>query len=182
MKYYLVALFDEESYSLVEDVQRSLCRRYRTYKNMPALHITMEVIGDPDIEKLTRIIYDIIKPYKRFKVQVNEAICFNPPYKSVNLKVESKGYIMRLVRQINDTLKLYGFEVREDIHDWDFNVNLANTALTAREWSKNEYAAACETAKKENINKMLRIDRIELWKPISNKREMVVRSFPLREF
>lgn len=182
MRYYLVALFDKESYDYIEQIQKNICRKYKLYRNMPVLHITLEVIGDPDIEKLTKVISDILKPYKRFKVEINGAICFDPPYKSVNLKIENKGYIMRLARHINDLLKLHGFDVRQNIDHWDLHVSLANTNYAIREWSTREYIAACETTKKEDIHKMAKIDRIELWKPINNKREMLIKSFPLREY
>lgn len=182
MKYYLVALFDKESYSCVEGVQRNICKKYKIYKNMPVLHITLEIISNPDFEKLNKIITDILKPYKKFKVEINGAICFDPPYKSVNLKIESKGYIIRLARQINETLKLHGFDVRESIENWDLHVSLANTNYAIREWSSKEYIAACERTKKEGIYKMAKVDRIELWKPVNSKREMMVKSFPLREF
>ncbi|MTK14083.1 MAG: 2'-5' RNA ligase family protein [Clostridiaceae bacterium] len=146
MKYYLVALFDKQSYSYIEEMQKSICKKYKIYKNMPVLHITLEVIGDPDIEKLNKIVSDILKPYKKFKVEINGAMCFDPPYK------------------------------------WDLHVSLANTNYAIREWSSKEYVAACDTAKKENIHKMAKIDRIELWKPINNKKEMIIKSFPLRDF
>lgn len=182
MKYYLVALFDNESYDFMEEVQKNLCRKYKVNRNTPVFHITLEVVGNPDIDKLAKVINDIIKPYKKFKVQINGAICFNPPYKSVKLKVEDKGYIARLIRNINDTLKLYGFEVRESIHEWDYHVNLASTNVALKEWNINEYSAAFESAKKENVFKMARVDRIELWKQSNNKKETAVKTFPLREF
>ncbi|MBC2580917.1 2'-5' RNA ligase family protein [Clostridium sp. DJ247] len=182
MKYYLVALFDKESYSYIENIQRNICRKYKIYKNIPVLHITLEVIGDPDVDKLTKVVSDMLKPYKKFKTEINGAICFDPPYKSVNLKIENKGYIIRLARQLNETLKLHGFEVRSNIDDWDLHVALANTNYAIREWSSKEYVAACESAKKENIHKMAKIDRIELWKPINNKKEMTIKSFLLRDY
>jgi 2''-5'' RNA ligase len=182
MKYYLVALFDKNSYSYIEEIQKNICKKYKIYKNMPMLHITLEVIGDPDVEKLNKIISDMIRPYKKFKVEINGAICFDPPYKSVNLKIENKGYVIRLARQLNDTLKLHGFDVRDNIDNWDLHVSLANTNHAIREWSSKEYVAACQNAKKEDIHKMVKIDRIELWKPINNKREMVVKSFLLKDF
>ena len=182
MRYYLVALFDKNSYSYIEDIQKNICKKYKIYKNMPMLHITLEIIGDPDIEKLNKILSDMLKPYKKFKVEINGAICFDPPYKSVNLKIENKGYIIRLARQINETLKLHGFDVRENIDGWDLHVALANTNYAIREWSAKEYVAACESTKKEHIHKMAKIDRIELWKPINNKRDMVIKSFALKDF
>lgn len=182
MKYYLVALFDKQSHSYIEDMQKSICRKYKIYKNMPAIHITLDIIGDPDIEKLSKVVSDILKPYKKFKVEVNGAICFDPPYKSVNLKVENKGYIIRLARHINDILKLHGFDVRDNADNLNLHILLANTNYAARELSSKEYIAACDIAKKENTHRMAKIDRIELWKSINNRRDMVVKSFPLREF
>lgn len=182
MKYYLVALFDKESYSYMEGIQKDLSRKYKLYRNTPMLHITLEIVDEPDMDKLSKIISDILKPYKKFKVEVNGAMCFDPPHKSVNLRIENKGYIMRLERVFNDTLKLHGFKVRETINDWDLHVAVANTNFAQREWSAREYVAACSSAKKENIYKMAKIDRIELWKPINNRKEMIVASFPLRDY
>lgn len=182
MRYYLVALFDQDSYKSIETIQRNISRKYKLYKNLPMLHITLEVIEDPNLSKLDDIITNIIKPYKKFKVELSDVICFDEPYKSVNLKVENKGYIKRLARLINGKLKLNGFNVRENIDNWDLHVSLANTNYALREWSKNEFASACSNTKNEGFYRMAKIDRIELWKPINNKKEMVVKSYPLKTF
>ncbi|MDT8718679.1 2'-5' RNA ligase family protein [Clostridium sp. 19966] len=182
MRYYLVALFDNDSYREIEEVQRNICKKYKLYRNLPTLHITLEVVDDPDIEKLDEILLKIFKPYKRFKVEVKDIICFDDPYKSVNLKIESKGYISRLARTINETLKLHGLNVRAKIEDWDLHISLANTNFAQREWSKGEYIAACSRAKKQGFYKLVTIDRIELWKPVNNKRDMVIKSYPLKEY
>lgn len=182
MRYYLVALFDNDSYKEIEQIQKSICKKYKLYKNLPMLHITLEVIGDPDIDKLDEVLTKILKAYKKFKIEVSDVICFDEPYKSVNLRVESKGYINRLARVINDTLKLHGFEVRETINSWDLHISLANTNYAIREWSKNEYAAACLAAKQDGFYKLATVNKVELWKPINNKRDMVIKSYPLREF
>lgn len=182
MKYYLVALFDKNSYSSVEEIQKKLCRKYKLYRNMPVLHITLEVIDDPDIEKLNKIVGDILKPYKKFKVQVNRDVCVDVPGKSINLKIENKGYIIRLARKINENLKLHGFNVRENIDKLDLHVLLANANFTMKEWSNKEYLVACENARKEQFCKMETIDRIELWKPVNAKKEMTIKTFELRSF
>jgi 2'-5' RNA ligase len=182
MKYYLVALFDNNSYKDIEEVQRNICRKYKIYKNLPVLHITLEIIGDPDMDKLDEIVSKILKPYKKFKVEVSDVICFDEPYKSVNLKVENKGYINRLARILNETLKLHGFDVRDTIQGWDLHVSLANTNYAVREWSKREYNSACNAAKREGFYKLATVDRVELWKPINNKKEMVVKSYQLKGY
>ncbi|OPJ62290.1 2'-5' RNA ligase family protein [Clostridium oryzae] len=182
MKYYLVALFDNNSYKDIEIVQRNMCKKYKLYKNLPVLHITLEVIGDPNIDKLDQILSKIFNPYKKFKVEIRDIICFDEPYKSVNLKIESKGYISRLERKVNETLKLHGFNVRDSISNWDLHISLANPNFALREWSKNEYASACSRAKKHGFYKLATIDRIELWKPINNKKEMTIKTYNLKEY
>ncbi|MCM8709633.1 AKAP7 2'5' RNA ligase-like domain-containing protein [Clostridium sp. SYSU_GA19001] len=182
MKYYLVALFDTESYAAIETIQKNICRKYKIYKNVPMLHIPLETIEDPDIDKLSKILTDMLKPYKKFKVETNGIICFDPPYKSVNLKIETKGYIARLARTINDTLKLHGFNVKDNINNWDLHVSLANTNYAVKDWSAKEYAAACSCAKKDGFYRLAKIEKIELWKSVNNRKELLVKSFPLRDF
>lgn len=182
MRYYLVALFDDDSYKSIEPIQKNLSKKYRLYKNLPTLHITLEVIENPNLDKLDEVISKIIKPYKRFKVELKDIICFGEPHKSVNLKVENKGYIKRLARNINDTLKLHGFSVRENISEWDLHVSLANTNFAQREWKKQEYEIACSTAKIEGFYNMAKINRIELWKPVNNKKDMVIKTYNLKTY
>jgi 2'-5' RNA ligase len=182
MKYYLVALFDVESYGAMEKIQKSICQKYKLSKNVPMLHITLETVEDPDIDKLSRVITDILKPYKKFKVETNGIISFDPPYKSVNLKVENKGYIIRLARTINDTLKLHGFNVKEHVDNWDLHIPLASANYTSKEWSSRDYVAASSETKKDGFYRMSRVDRIELWKSVNNRKETLIKSFPLRDF
>ncbi|MBU5592331.1 2'-5' RNA ligase family protein [Clostridium sp. MSJ-4] len=182
MKYYLVALFDKDSYKSIEDIQRNISKKYKLYKNLPTLHITLEVIDDPNLNKLDEILTDILKSYKQFKVEISDVICFNEPYKSVNLKVENKGYIQRLNRVINDKLKLHGFNVRNRASEWDLHISLANTNFASREWSNHEFLNACTKAQNEGFYKLAKIERIELWKPINNKRDMLIKSYPLKTF
>ncbi|HEY5562442.1 MAG TPA: 2'-5' RNA ligase family protein [Clostridiaceae bacterium] len=181
MKYYLVALLDKDSQEIIETMQKSICQKYRLYKNIPMLHITLEILDDPDINYLTEVLSDVLKHYKKFRAEVSGVICFDPPYKSVNLKVENKGYIYRLIKAVNSTLKARGFKVREEIENWDIHISLANTNYAIREWTNNEYNMACETTKDEGFYKLVKIEKVELWKPINNKKEMVVKSFPLRD-
>jgi 2'-5' RNA ligase len=182
MKYYLVAILDDDSYLYVEKIQKNLSKKYRLYHDLPTLHITLDTISDPDIEKLSTIITDIIKPYKKFKVSVNGIICFDPPTKSVNLKIDEQGYIIRLVNKINSTLLDRGFIVREGTENWDLHISLANTNFADRDWSISEFTEACEHTKQDNIKTLLKIERLELWKPINNKKKMLVKSFPLKDY
>lgn len=182
MKYYIVALFDRESNAKMEMAQKKLCQKYKLYKNNPMLHIVLETIEDPDIDKLNKVIQDILKPYKRFKVETNGTVCFDPPLRSINLKVENKGYIVRFARQFNETLKLHGFNVKQNVESFDLHVTLANSNYAIKEWSGNEHVAACSDTKKDGFFRMSIIDRVEVWKVINNKKEIMVKSFPLREY
>ncbi|MEQ8196445.1 MAG: 2'-5' RNA ligase family protein [Clostridiaceae bacterium] len=180
MKYYLVALFDDESYKQIETIQKNFSKKSRSYKNFPLPHITLEIVEDPDMEKLDTLLTKIIKPYKRFKVELKDIINFSEPNKSVNLRVEKKGYISRLSRNINDTLKLHGFSVKNCIETFGLNVSLTSTNITQKEWKKNEFEAAFSSARIQEFYDMGKIDRIEIWKSANNKKEVIVKSYKLK--
>lgn len=182
MKYYLVALFDSESYAAIEGIQKNICRKYKLNKNAPMLHIPLEAIEDPDFDKLYKVIYDILKPYKKFKVETNGVISSDPPYKAVNLKIEDKGYIIRLARTINDTLRLHGFNVKENTDNFNLHVSLGSTNYPNKEWANREYVAASSNAKAPDSYRLAKIDKIELWKSTNNKKEMLIKSFPLKDY
>lgn len=67
MKYYLVALFDESSSSGITELQRSISKRYRLYKNTPVLHIPLGVVNNNDIDKLDGVLTKMLSPYKNLK-------------------------------------------------------------------------------------------------------------------
>ncbi|WP_368489169.1 2'-5' RNA ligase family protein [Clostridium sp. BJN0013] len=182
MKYYLVALFDRDSYFYIQRIQKNVCRKYKLYKNIPMLHINLEVIENPDLEKLIKVVSDILKPYKKFKVQINDA-SIDSLYKSINLKIANKGYIIRLARQINEILRLHRFNVKENLNNIDLKVLLANTNYQMRELNFKEYNSTFyENIKIDDAHRMVRIDRMELWKAVNSKKEVVVKNFPLRDF
>lgn len=184
MKYYLVALFENDSYEVIEKIQKDICRKNKIFKNMPVPHITLEVIADAEqnTDKLYEIISDTIKGYKKFKVESSGIISFDSPYKSFNLMIENKGYIIRLARIINQTLKEHGFNVNTDAENINLNVSLASTNFSGRELNSKEFNEATEKAKVQNMRMMATVNRIELWKSTNNKKETVVKSFPFKTF
>ena len=48
MKYYLVALFDEESYKNLNPIQRNLSKKFRANRNSPTPYIPLEIIENPN--------------------------------------------------------------------------------------------------------------------------------------
>ena len=51
MKYYLVALFDDESYKHLNPIQRNLSKKFRASRNSPTPYIPLEVIENPNRQK-----------------------------------------------------------------------------------------------------------------------------------
>lgn len=180
MKYYLVGLFDENSYLKMEKIQKGICEKYKMYKDIPTPCVTLEIIDDPDFDKLDAIMVDILKHYKKFRIETSGIISFDPPYKSVNLKVQEKGYIARLIRKMNETLKDNGFKVKSNTDNWNLHISLANANFSAKEWSGKEYTNTCDSTKEGEEYELSKIDRIELWKQINNKKDRVVRTYTLR--
>ena len=64
MKYYLVALFDDVSYKNLSPIQRSLSKRFRANRNSPIPYIPLEVIENPNIDKLNTVMDKILKLFR----------------------------------------------------------------------------------------------------------------------
>ena len=182
MKYFLVALFDDQSNSSIQNIQRNICRKYKLYKSSPNLYIPISVITNPDLEKLDVVISKIIVPYKKFKVGLNNSIGLSENFSQVNLKVEDKGYIFRLARSITDTLDLHGFNVKSDNDNIDLRILLANANHIIKKSCNGGTISIDDTLNKDDFFKYAKVSKIELWKQVSNKKDMLVKTYELREY
>ena len=182
MKYFLVALFDDQSNSTIQNIQRNVCRKYKLYKSSPNLYIPISAITNPDLEKLDVVISKIMAPYKKFKVGINNSIGLSENFSQVNLKIEDKGYIFRLARNITDTLDLHGFNVKNDNDNIDLRVLLANANHIIKKSCNGSAISIDDTLNKDDFFKFAKVSRLELWKQVSNKKEMVVKTYNLRDY
>ena len=87
MKYYLVALFDDESYKNLNPIQKNLSKKFRANRNSPAPYIPLEIIENPNIDKLDIVVDKIVKPYKNFKVQLLKEVSVSETNKTLNLSL-----------------------------------------------------------------------------------------------
>jgi len=180
LKYYLVGILDSKSYSQIEEIQKKISVKYDLYEKLPILHMTLEVIDNPEINKLISALNEILSKKSPFVIEANGAICFEPPFKSVNLLINKDPNVMKLIKNINAQLKLKGFSVRDDINAWDLHISLANNNFSSRKWSQAEYVSACTLVNALDFSGSLIIESIELWKPVNNKNEMVMKRFNLK--
>jgi len=176
MKYYLVALFDDESYKNLNPIQKNLSKKFRANRNSPTPYIPLEVIENPNIDKLDVVVDKIIKPYKNFKVQLSPEVSISETNKTLNMKIQEVGYIKRINRLMNDTLKLHGFNVQETSGNSSMHISLANLNFIPKDMKRIDgeikFKSKCDT---------LKVDRIELWRFTNNKRETLVKSYPLKK-
>lgn len=182
MKYHLVALFDNDSNKLIEVTQRNLCRKYKLHKlHQQQFFIPIQTVIDPDMEKLNKIVTDTLAPYKKFKVRINPSICLDKSLKTINLKIDSQGYIIRIARNISDTLCLSGFNVKPD-YEKELHIALANSNYNLRKsLNQDEQSTAIDKIGDESYN-FARITHLQLWKSGSNKKEVLVKDYPLRDY
>ncbi|CDM69760.1 hypothetical protein CM240_2636 [Clostridium bornimense] len=173
MKYNLVALFDNDSNRFIDFNYKHDSKRNKIIHHIP-FHIVLETIDDPDIIKLNDLILKILKPYKRFKIHFNTLSTLSSNNKNQYLSVEEKGYINGLVRNLNEDLKLSGFKVR----DLDNNENLFVSLSQNSPKNLNSKSNLSQTS----IDSFAKIEKIELWKIIGNKKHSVVHTYNLREF
>lgn len=173
MKYYLVALFDDISYKNLSPIQRNLSKKYRANRNSPIPYIPLEVIENPNIDKLNTVMDKILKPYKNFKVELSSTVTLCDSNKTLNLKIEKMGYIKKIDRLIADNLKMHGFNIKSS--NDDLHLSLANINYLNKDNKKYD----SEIEYKPNIS-TLKVNRLELWKISNNRRETLIQTYPLK--
>ena len=177
MKYYLVALFDDESYKNLSPVQRNLSKKYRANRNSPIPYIPLEVLENPNVDKLNVVIDKIIKPYKHFKVEVSSKVSICDSNKTLNLKIEDVGYIKRFNRLLSDNLQLHGFNVKGIETDENLQLTLANVNYN----NKDNKRVINPLDSRFNLS-TLKVNRLELWKISNTRRETLIQTYPLKDF
>ena len=175
MKYYLVALFDDESYKTLNPIQRNISKKFKANRNSSIPYIPLEIIENPNIDKLNELVDKIIKPYKYFKVELSQQVNICDTTRTLNLKIQDVGYIKRLSRIISDTLKMHGFNVKDLNNEKDMHLTMANINYLNKD--NRKYNSDLEF--KHSIS-TLKVNRLELWKLTNNKREVLIQTYPLR--
>lgn len=181
MKYNLVALFDEESNRLIEETQRNLCKKYKLYKTQQRFCIHIQTVVDPDVEKLDKIIKDILAPYKKFKVQLDHRFYFDKSFKTVSLKIEQGGYINTIIRTVTDILALSGFNIQDEANR-DLCLPLANLNYYIRKSIEEDASDILNTSAEDICYNFAKVNSFELCRPINNKKEAFIKDYPLREY
>lgn len=177
MKYYLVALFDDESYKHLGPVQRNLSKKYRANRNSPIPYIPLEILENPNVDKLNTVVDKIIKPYKHFKVEVSPKVSICDSNKTLNIKIEDRGYIKRLNRLLSDNLQLHGFNVKGIDSEENLHLALANVNYN----NKDNKRVFNSLDSKFNLS-TLKVNRLELWKISNSRRETLIQTYPLKDF
>lgn len=179
MKYYIVALFDEDSYETITPIQKNLSKRFRGNRHSPLPYIVLDILDNPNIEKLYTVIDKIIKPYKKFKIELCDDVSISDTMKTINLKILNEGYIKKITRSLRDTLDLYGIHSKNN--NSELSISLANINYFNKDNKRNS-DIACDLVKKDDKNITLKINKFEIWKISNNKRETCIKSYQLKAF
>lgn len=179
MKYYIVALFDEDTYQVISPIQRNMSKKFRANRNSPLPFILLSSVENPNLEKLYAIIDKIIAPYKTFRIDASDLVYLFEPTKTINLKIDDKGYIKRLSRSLNDTLELNGFTIKSF---GDNFISLANLGYIPKDYKKQDLKLNFPDIYDEDSLIKLRIKSIEIWKLPTVKKNTPLKSYTLKDF
>lgn len=184
MKYYLIAEFTKESYSSIENIQRYTCKKYKLYKKSQNLHIILDTIEEPNIELFNKIMTEEIKPYKKFKVQLNSFLTYDTSQKAVALKVENKGYISTILRNLSEKLFYNGFKTSpiELGENYNLYIPLANGNHQIKNVFEQKSANALNVLDRLSDTSFFKIKSFELCKSNGYKKLSVIKNYPLRDF
>lgn len=179
MKYYIVALFDDDTYQVISPIQKNVSKKFRTNRNSPQPFIPLISIENPDLDKLYPVVDKLISPYKIFKVDANDIVYPFEQTKSINLKLDNKGYIKRIARDLFDTLSLYGFNIK--FFEDNFIV-LGNLPYIPKDNKKQTLKLNYPDLYDKNNFLKLKIKNIEIWKLPVAKKNIPIKSYKLKSF
>lgn len=182
MKYYLVALVDDHSVDDIVSIQKFLNKKYKLYKNISNLYIPLGSVSNAELDKLDEIISKILSPYKKFKVGIDNDIYINDTSNTVNLKVKDKGYINNISRSMFDMFNTHGISVKDFSNLSYFNMPISNANNAIRKAYSNNLFTLDESKDKTDLINFTKINKIEIWKQLNNRRDTLVKSYDLKEF
>lgn len=185
MKLQIVALLDENYISCLESMQKTVCKRYKAYKCTPSLYIPMVTTLNSDVETLNKILYKVLEPYKKFKVNVVNSLHVNLDSKLCSIGISQMGYISRLNRAILEGLEQHNISTENSIINnpaFDFNVPLTSCNYTLKKLSTQGSVPFVKSQPTDSILNFTRISKLEIWKMNGSKFDSVIKSFELRQF
>lgn len=179
MKYYIVALFDDETYQLISPIQRNMSKKFRANRNSPNPFIPLAMVDTSNLDKICDIVEKNVKQYKTFRIDVSDLVYLSESNKSVNLKIDNKGYIKRLSRSIIESLSLNGFASKS------FEENpivLANLGYVSKDYKKQDIKLHLPNIYNGENSIKLRVKSIEIWKLPIVKKNQPLKSIILKSF
>lgn len=179
MKYYIVALFDEETYQVISPIQRNMSKKFRANRNSPIPFIPLTCVENPNLDKFVPVVDKILNPYKSFRINASDLVYLFEPTKSINLKMDHKGYIKRLSRCLFDTLTLNGFNVKSF---GDSFISLANLNYISKDYKKQDLKLNFPDIYDNDNFVKLRIKSIEIWKLPTVKKNIPIKAYTLKDF
>lgn len=183
MKYQLVALFDDNSYPELKELQKRICRKYKLYKNTPTLYVPLNTISNVNASKIEHVLSKVLTPYKQFKVKINNTVNLDENNKSVRIDIDNKGYLFRIARNITDSLNDYGIKTNiNSSEDLSLYIPIANSNYNIKKACARSNEVLIKGNLQDNFLQFAKIDKIELWKMNGNRKESVVKSFTLRPY
>ncbi len=166
--YYLVALPRGEVLGWASRLQQEIAERYGIYeKPYPPVHLTLGILypdNQADLDKAVALLNIILAKKKAFSIKVKGSSCFAPPFKSLNLSVESTPELESITREIYLRMKSNNIEANP-MEDWDFHISLVNTIFARREWTVEEFYEACYLLEIMPLNLDCKITKLQLWSP-----------------
>lgn len=182
MKYYLVATIDDNFTDEIHSIQKYLNKKYRVYKNISNFYIPLGSVTNTDFDKLDEIIKKIISPYKKFRVGIDNDIYINDTSNTINLKIKDKGYINKISRNLFDMLDTHGINAKDFSNFAYFNMPISNANNAIRKSYATTSFTLDNSKEKTDLLNFTKVDKIEVWKQLNNRKDTLIKSYSLKEF
>gem|GEM_PF-4980963 len=181
---YLVAIPSGDLYEEAFRIQRLLSNSWEVYQNLPpTIHITITTvkrIHQEQIEVFSKCVQQVLDGFDSIKIQSSGFDCFTEPHKSLILKIEDSQKLQQVQYLLRQAIDKSGFLVAPLVDKWIFHITILSEIFAKSPLENHEFLKVCQRVSLREAPIRGVIERFELWRPVIEEKERVVRRFYLK--
>lgn len=181
---YLVATPTGDLLKEASRIQGLLSDSWEFYQNSPpTLHITISTvkkIHDEELDVFSKSVQLVLDDFESIKIHSNCFDCFTEPHKSLVLKIEENEKLQQLQNSLTQTLEKDRFLVPSAVNKWIFHITILSEIFAKTPLENREFLKVCQRVALRETPIRGVIERLELWRPVIEEEERVVRRYYLK--
>lgn len=183
-EYFVVIIPRGKVRERARHVQKMIARHFGLYQdgNYPELHITIDRIYKKYANQAAKVLQKMMLKSKEIMIELNEFTC----YKQIDdrylvMKVAETQSLVNFADDLHIRLKEKGISTIDDYRNWEYHITVLSNMFTDNPVSNLDFAELCTSLEGKEMNCESKVNRIEIWSPVSKQEDKCLYSFKFNE-